>query len=212
MHLSALFLSNTQLPIHDPTSGNLIHAGGLARDTSGSVRMHLSLPLHKKHLGFGTNNSICWNESDKQHSHYFSEHLCDWSRTSFSQEKSINQLKRKVELATYSARPKKRRLVEVPQTQSSSSNENLKSPTLDCPKPHVSGCPKPPPPTSAPLNGFGDCLYVSSDKLTCVSDDFTALHQEKHKAILNHLDDDLVNSHPEYLAQQWPTPPNFSRL
>ena len=33
-----------------------VYAGGMARDTSGSVRMHLSLPLHKKHLGFGTNN------------------------------------------------------------------------------------------------------------------------------------------------------------
>ena len=212
MHLSALFLSNTQLPIHDPTSGKLIHAGGLARVTSGSVRMHLSLPLHKKHLGFGTNNSICWNESDNKRSRYFSNHLCDWSGASFSPDQSTNQLKRKAVHATPIPRPKKRRFLEVPEEQSPPINTILKSSTLDYPRPHASGSPKQPPPTSVPINGFGDCLYVSSDDLTVISDDFTDRHQEKHDAILKHLDDDLVNSHPEFLAHQWPPPPNFGRI
>jgi hypothetical protein len=191
--LSALHLSNTQLSIHDPTSGKLIHAGGLARDPSGSVRMHLSLPLHKKHLGFGTNNSICWNESDNQRSRYFSDHLCDWSGASFSPDQSTNQLKRKAVHATPIPRPKKRRFLEVPEEQSPPINTILKSSTLDYPRPHASGSQKEPPTTSVPTNGFGDCLYVSSDDLTVISDDFTDRHQEKHDAILKHLDDDLVN-------------------
>jgi hypothetical protein len=53
---------------------------------------------------------------------------------------------------------------------------------------------------------------VISDELSPVSDVFTALHQEKYKAILNHLDDDLVNSHPAYLTGQWPTHPKFDLI
>ena len=93
-----------------PVSDNFVHAGGLNQDNKGSLRMHASLPPHKKYLGFESNNSICWSQSNVAHSDYFSERLCDWAGNRFSttsQSSPLRHHKRKPEVSTPGPRQKK---------------------------------------------------------------------------------------------------------
>ena len=50
--------------------------------------------------------------------------------------------------------------------------------------------------------------YIYAALLVPVSDRFTALYQKHHKAILDHLQDHLLHSHPGYLKGHWPVPAN----
>ena len=154
--------------------------------------MHTSLSLHKNHLGLGSSPVICWKQSDVAQSNYFSEHLSDWSGNSFSSTPNSSppeQRKRKAEVSSPVHCPKKRRVVlaksESPLTEGSLKSSQKSAP-FQSKSPLITGSLKSST-TSASMNECGDRHYLSTVPLVYVSDGFTALYQEHHKVILDHI-------------------------